>query len=102
MRSSQHAPYVLGYTRATMANTTSCKFARVSQSLKISLSSDCSLKLGYMKLESLVIVGQIYDGEYVLGPCTHRPSHHGSWSYLKWFLLLLEITKVGLVTGVKS
>ena len=20
-------------------------------------------------------------GEYVPGPCTHRPSHHGSWSY---------------------
>ena len=22
-------------------------------------------------------------GEYVPGPCTHRPSHHGSWFYLK-------------------
>src|ERR1700730_8421958 len=22
-------------------------------------------------------------GEYVPGPCTHRPSHHGSWLYLK-------------------
>ncbi len=22
-------------------------------------------------------------GEYVLGPCTHRPSHHGSWFYPK-------------------
>jgi hypothetical protein len=20
-----------------------------------------------------------YCGEYVPGPCTHRPSHHGSW-----------------------
>ncbi len=20
-----------------------------------------------------------YGGEYVPGPCTHRPSHHGSW-----------------------
>ncbi len=22
-------------------------------------------------------------GEYVPGPCTHRPSRHGSWQYLK-------------------
>ena len=22
-------------------------------------------------------------GEYVPGPCTHRPSHHGSWFYPK-------------------
>ncbi len=22
-------------------------------------------------------------GEYVPGPCTHRPSHHGSWEYPK-------------------
>ena len=22
-------------------------------------------------------------GEYVPGPCTHRPSHHGSWLYQK-------------------
>ena len=22
-------------------------------------------------------------GEYVPGPCTHRPSHHGSWVYPK-------------------
>ena len=85
MRSSPHAPYILGYTRATMANTISCQFVRMSESFKISLSSDGRLKLVYLKLESLVIVGQLYDGEYVLGPCTHRPSHHGSWSYLKWF-----------------
>ncbi|RZC16914.1 Translation factor GUF1-like, chloroplastic [Glycine soja] len=32
-----------------------------------------------MKSESLVIVGQPYDGEFVPGPCTHRPSHYGSW-----------------------
>jgi hypothetical protein len=31
-----------------------------------------------MKLESLVIVDQLRHGEYVPGPCTHRPSRHGS------------------------
>ena len=24
-----------------------------------------------------------YCGEYVLGPCTHRPSRHESWQHLK-------------------
>ncbi|RWR98250.1 ycf68 protein [Cinnamomum micranthum f. kanehirae] len=28
-----------------------------------------------MKPESLVIAGQPYGGEFVPGPCTHRPSH---------------------------
>ena len=78
MTSSQHAPYILGYTRATMVKTMSSKLAKVSKSLKLSPSSDCRLKLACMKLESLVIAGQPYDGESVPGPCTHRPSHHGS------------------------
>src|SRR6266496_3031603 len=29
--------------------------------------------------ESLVIADQPRRGEYVPGPCTHRPSRHGSW-----------------------
>lgn len=36
-----------------------------------------------MKLESLVIAGQQYSGEYVIEPCTHRPSHQGSGFYPK-------------------
>ena len=52
--------------------------------IKVNLSSDCRLKLACMKLESLVIVGQQYHGEYVPGPCTHRPSHHESRFYPKW------------------
>ena len=58
MTSNHHAPYDLGYTRATMDGTTSSELARVSESLKAILSSDCSLQLDYMKLESLVIVDQ--------------------------------------------
>ena len=50
---------------------------------KTYLSSDWSLKLDSMKLESLVIAHQPWRGEYVPGPCTHRPSSHGSWGYLK-------------------
>ena len=58
MTSNHHAPYGLGYTRATMAGTKSSKTVRSSKSQKASLSSDCSLQLDYMKLESLVIVNQ--------------------------------------------
>lgn len=58
MTSSQHGPYVLGYTRATMVGTTRSNAARRSESLKADPSSDCSLQLDCMKLESLVIAGQ--------------------------------------------
>ena len=46
-------------------------------------SSDCSLQLGCMKPESLVKGHQPRPLEYVPGPCTHRPSHHGSRPYPK-------------------
>ncbi len=58
MTSSHHGPYVLGYTRATMAKTKRCKTVTSSKSQKIGLSSDWSLKLDSMKLESLVIAHQ--------------------------------------------
>ena len=57
---------------------------------KLVLSSDCRLQLAYMKLESLVIAGQLYSGEYVPGSCTHCPSHHGSRLFPK---SLLETVK---------
>ena len=58
MTSSPHGPYIPGYTRATMAGTTSCDTVRWSQSLKTGLSSNCSLQLDCMKSESLVIADQ--------------------------------------------
>ena len=78
MMSSQYVPYVQGYTRVTMVGTMGCYTARWSQSQKAGLSSDWSLQLDSMKLESLVIPDQQRRGEYVPGPCTHRPSHHES------------------------
>jgi hypothetical protein len=78
MTSSPHGPYVQGYTRATMVGTKGCETARWSQSQKTGLSTDWSLQLDSMKAESLVIPDQHGRGEYVPGPCTHRPSHHGS------------------------
>ena len=78
MTSNQHGPYVLGDTHATMAGTMGSEPARGSQSRKAGPSSDWSLQLDSMKPESLVIVNQPCHGEYVLGSCTHRPSHQES------------------------
>jgi hypothetical protein len=58
MTSSPHGLYDWGYTRTTMATTKGCKTARWSQSQKSRLSSDWSLQLDSMKLESLVIADQ--------------------------------------------
>ena len=51
--------------------------------LKAVLSSDWSLQPDSTKLDSLVIAHQPWRGEYVPGPCTHRPSSHGSRECLK-------------------
>ncbi len=58
MTSSPHGPYVQGYTRATMVGTKGSKLARVSKSQKADLSSDRSLQLDFVKVESLVIPDQ--------------------------------------------
>ena len=50
---------------------------------KAYLSSDRRLKPASVKLDSLVIAHQPWRGEYVPGPCTHRPSSHESRGYLK-------------------
>ena len=83
MTSNQHGPYVRGDTRVTMAGTEGSYPARGCQSHKTCLSSDRSLQLDSVKLDSLVIAHQPWRGEYVPGPCTHRPSSHGSSGYLK-------------------
>jgi hypothetical protein len=81
--SSHHGLYAQGYTRATMGRTKGSYLVTGCRSQKPLLSSDRSLQLDYVKLESLVIAHQQWRGEYVPGPCTHRPSSHGSWVYLK-------------------
>jgi hypothetical protein len=44
--------------------------------------------------------GSACRGEYVPGPCTHRPSHHESQQHLK--TVRASVPKVGLMIGVKS
>ena len=58
MTSNHHAPYDLGYTRATMDGSEGSEAARRSETQKPVLSSDCTLQLECMKMESLVIANQ--------------------------------------------
>ena len=58
MTSNHHAPYDLGYTRATMDGSEGGEAARWSETQKPVHSSDCRLQLAYTKSESLVIADQ--------------------------------------------
>ena len=58
MTSNHHAPYDLGYTRATMALNRGKQTREGEQIQKQRPSSDCSLQPDYTKLESLVIADQ--------------------------------------------
>ncbi len=102
--SSPHGPYVQGYTRATMDRTKGSKPARASKSQKTVLSSDWSLQLDSMKLESLVITDQraavntfpglVHTARHTTkADCTrsHWANPHGR-----------QVPKVWLVIGVKS
>ena len=58
MMSSQHGPYTVGDTHATMAGTMGCQAVTRSQSHKPGLSSDRRLQLASVKSELLVTAGQ--------------------------------------------
>ncbi len=58
MTSSQHGPYIPGYTHATMDGTEGRQAARRSQSHKTVPSSDCRLQPACMKSELLVTASQ--------------------------------------------
>ena len=79
MTSSQHAPYALGNTRPTMVGTKGSELARVSESQQtrpqFRLQAATRLHEGGIASNRR----SAYCGEFVPGPCTHRPSHHGSW-----------------------
>ncbi len=82
MTSSHHGPYGPGYTRATMVTTEAANPQGHANPKKLS----------QFRLHSATRVHEAgiasnrrsaRCGEYVPGPCTHRPSHHGSWFYPK-------------------
>ena len=58
MTSNHHAPYVLGYTRTTMAINSRKRRSNPEQIPKNSPSSDCGLQPAHMKSELLVMAGQ--------------------------------------------
>ena len=84
MTSSPHGPYVQGYTRATMAQYKGLRSREVKPIPK------SASQFGLESATRLHEVGIASNrrsarrGEYVPGPCTHRPSHHGSWLLQKW------------------
>ena len=83
MTSNQHGPYVRGDTRVTMAGHRRKPGSDAEPIPKTRLSSDRSLQPDSVKLDSLVIAHQPWRGDYVHGPCTHRPSSHESLGRLK-------------------
>src|SRR5580704_5962841 len=97
MTSSQHGPYVPGYSHATMAGTTGSEAARRSQSQQS--RSQFRLQAATRLHEGGVASnrGSAHRGEYVPGPCTHRPSHHESWQHPK---SLAEPARDGGAEGV--
>ncbi len=104
MTSSQHAPYVQGYTRATLADTEGCQAARRSESQKVGLGSDWGLKLAPMKVELLVIANQHVAVNTFPG-LVHTARHttkagntRSRWPNPQG----REPSKVGSVIGVKS
>ncbi len=104
MTSSHHGPYVLGYTRATMAGTKRSEAVTQSQSQKAGLSSDWSLKPDSMKVESLVIAHQ-HGAVNTFPGLVHTARHttrvggtRSRWSNLQ----RRAAPKVCLVRGVKS
>ena len=104
MTSSHHAPYVQGFTHATMAGTKGCDTARWSESQKAGLGSDWRLKLASMKAELLVIPDQ-HAGVNTFPGLVHTARHttkvgntRSRWPNSQE----REPSKVGSVIGVKS
>ena len=78
MTSNHHALYDLGYTRTTMA------LNKEKQDREVEQNSETTSQFGLQAATRLHEVGiasnrgSACHGEYVPGPCTHRPSSHES------------------------
>ena len=78
MTSSHHAPYDLGYTRTTMAieqREATQRWGAEPEKLS-QFGLQAATRLHEVGIASNR--GSACRGEYVPGPCTHRPSHHES------------------------
>ena len=103
MTSSHYGPYALGYTRATMVGTMGSDTARWSKSQKAGLSTDWSLQLDSMKLESLVIAYQ-HDAVNTFPGLVHtaRQAMEIGSTRSRRPNLVREAPKVRPITGAKS
>ena len=104
--SSHHGPYVLGYTRATMAGTERSEAGRRSGPQKACPSTDWGLQPGPMKLESLVIAHQ-HGAVNTFPGLVHTARHtiRAGGTEAPEVASLTErgaVPKVRLVRGVKS
>ena len=83
MTSSHHAPYDLGYTRTTMGVNKEKRKGDLEPTSKThpQFRSQAATRLREAGIASNR--GSAYRGEYVPGPCTHRPSHHESGEHPK-------------------
>ena len=100
MTSNHHAPYVLGYTRATMAGTERKRDCEVERNSKAGPSSDCRLQLACMTSELLVIANQnvavnAFPGLVHTARHTMEVGGARSWSRNR-------LPKAKSMTGVKS
>ena len=103
MTSSHHAPYVLGYTRTTMVGNRGKRSREAEQTpeTRSQFGSQAATRLREVGIASNR--GSACRGEYVPGPCTHRPSHHESWQHPKSVGERKKPPpKVGSMIGVKS
>ena len=104
MTSNHHALYDLGYTRTTMAVNRGTQWSDSEPIPKNSLSSDCRLKLAYMKMELLVIANQHVAVNTFPG-LVHTARHTMGAGNTQSQLFNPQgrtLPKVGLATGVKS
>ena len=100
MTSNHHAPYDLGYTRATMVGNNGKQSGDVEQNTKTGPSSDCRLQLACMKSELLVIANQnvavnAFPGLVHTARHTTEVGGAQSWS-------INRLPKAKPMTGVKS
>ena len=81
MTSNHHAPYDLGYTHASCYNGQNKRAAKPRG--EANPTNLFSVRIAVLQLDCVEAGiasnrGSACRGEYVPGPCTHRPSHHES------------------------
>ena len=76
MTSSQRGPYVWGYTHATMTGHSELRLReqKLTSENRPQFRSKAATRLREVGVASNR--RSAHCGEYVPGPCTHRPSHH--------------------------